>query len=55
MNNINTLNESNVKTATLYFDRSDDGLGVHYNHGRMEWFRDDNGMSVDIYRYSFWE
>lgn len=55
MKTIDTLKRSDVTEAMLYKYKGDDGLHVYYSHGRMEWFRSDTRMPVDIYCYSYWE
>lgn len=54
MNDISTLNSSGRESAILYKDENDDGLSVKFSHGRMDWYRTDNGYFIDIYNYSYW-
>ena len=55
MKEIKTLSSAGVSEAMLYKDKNDDGLFVKFSHGRMDWYRADNGYFIDIYNYSYWE
>jgi hypothetical protein len=33
----------------------DDGLSVAYSHGRMQWYRIDTGVYVNIDNYTYWK
>jgi len=54
MSDISTLNSSGKTIAMLFKDKKDDGLLVKFSHGRMQWYRADNGYFIDIYNYSYW-
>lgn len=55
MNKIETLDESGEKEVMVFMFERDDGLSVFFCHGRMQWYRSDTKMPVDVYNYSYWK
>ena len=51
---IESLHPDEAKEATVYKYKGDDGLSVYYSSGRMDWYRSDNKMPIDISSYSYW-